>query len=138
MDILIGYTGGRIMGGEDENAPLNAAELALALAWPAAIFRPAETAPPTTKAGSPGPELPQAPGDRSVLVLALPRKPSASTALERFLKKREQGADIVFIYDGKNRRKPELEEAAGICVNFYTGRSGVHAYRAALLRERGK
>ena len=129
MDILIGYTGGKIIGGKDESAPLNAAEIAAALAWPAAIpwfadaVRDAEII-----------DFPQVPKDRAVLILALPRafaetSASKTSSIDRFLKNRETrpGTDIVFIYDTESRRAAELEEAAAVCVNLYNGRSGIHA-----------
>jgi len=144
LDILIGYTTegpitenpaaagsgllyeGGIIGGREESSPLNASELAAALAWPAAIpvFRGV---------------LPDAPGGMAALILALPRSLSAkstseASALDRFLKKREgrQETDIVFIFNLKSQktgaaRHSEREKYAGICVNLYNRRSGVHA-----------
>jgi len=134
MDIHIGYTGGRIAAGNhggaktggagEESGPLSAAELAAALAWPAAVC------------GDTTDDLPEAPQDRGVLILALPRISIAplSSSIERFLKKREGrlGTDIVFVYDAASGKAAELEDAARICVNLYSGRSGIHAAKAAV------
>ena len=125
MDILIGCTGGKIIGGN----PLNAAEFACALAWPAALFMPG--------ADLPRAYMPRAPQDRGVLIFALPRtfapdgSAANSSALDRFIKDCEAGqeTDIVFLYDAQSRRAAELEDAAMACVNFYNGRPGVHAKR---------
>ena len=165
MDICIGYSehsaepegqrfpaGGRITGGceagspGESRAPLNAAELASALAWPAAIFgkSPAKTAVCKNKKKflqfetAPQAVLPAAPGDRAVLILALPGNPSELTALDVFIKKREarQQADIVFLYDAESLRAVELEDAARACVNCYNKRSGIHAEKIAVRRAR--
>jgi hypothetical protein len=132
MDILVGYTGGGICGGGangDENAPLDSARhtaaLAAALAWPAAINWPPSSA-----------ELPQAPGETGVLVLALPRRAAGAasageSALDRFLKNRQQETDVAFIYDAAGRKAAEIEREAARCVSFYSGKSGVHAVKAA-------
>ena len=155
MDILIGYTGGKITGGPggSDGSPLNTAELATALAMPAAIHWP-----PSPGAKSPGAlpaaylplVLPAAPGDRAVLVLALPRTMTGSSALDNFIKNRAASSvsgaspktDIVFIYSAENtgvpgrkidgKRAAEMEEAAVSCVNLYNRRPGVHAERAAV------
>ena len=132
INILIGYSGGGIMGGKDESGFLNDAEIASALAWPAAVFQDTAAA-----------ELPAAPVGVSVLILALPRQSRASgrqddpPALDRFLKNREarQGTDVLFLYNTESRRAAELEEAARVCVNLLNGRSGVHAGRAAIRKE---
>jgi len=120
MDVLIGYTGGGISGGGEESAPLDSSQLAAALAWPAAISWPASSG-----------ELPQAPNETVVLVLALPRKVSGDTfasefALNKFLKNRQQETDIVLIYNANGRKATEMEQEAARCVNFYSGKSGVH------------
>ena len=136
MDILIGWSG-ETSAPSDSARPLNAAELASALAWPAAVQLPgAELA----RAELPRAELPPAPGDRNVLIFALPRIWSEPSALDRFLKKREanQGADIIFLYNADSRRIAELEDAARICVNLYNGRSGVYAGKAAVKADREK
>ena len=142
MDILIGYTGGKISGGKEESGPLNAAELASALAWPAAIFTPGPAkAADNKKRKIAEPHeaafravLPKAPDGMAVLIMALPRSSAGSSALDLFLKDREAGqsADIVFLYDAESRRAPELEENAVFCVNLYNRKSGIHAEKIAL------
>ena len=149
MDVLIGYTDGKIVGGSEsgESSPLDKAELATALAMPAAIKWPKFSG-----------ILPPAPNDRAVLVLALPRSCADSSGLDYFLRSRAAPAesaapnrtDIVFIYnvDGsepqkaRGQRAAEIEEAARTCVNLYNRRPGVHAEKAAvsktpLLESRG-
>ena len=121
MDVLIGYTGGGIIGGGEESAPLDSSQLAAALAWPAAISWPASSG-----------ELPQASGETGVLVLALPRKvageaSASQSALSKFLKNRQQETDIVFIYNAEYRKAKEIEQEAARCISFYSGKSGVHA-----------
>jgi len=121
MDVLIGYTGGGIIGGGEESAPLDASQLAAALALPAAISWPASSG-----------ELPQAPGETGVLVLALPGRVSgeasaSQSALNKFLNKRQQETDIVFIYSAEGRKSAEIEQEAARCVSIYSGKSGVHA-----------
>jgi len=121
MDVLIGYTGSGIIGGGEESAPLDSSQLAAALAWPAATSWPASSG-----------ELPQAPGETGVFILALPRKITGETfaspsALNKFLKKRQQETGIVFIYNTEGRRAAEIEQEAARCVSFYSGKSGVHA-----------
>jgi len=118
LDVLIGYTGGGIIGGGEESAPLDSSQLAAALAWPAAISRPASSG-----------ELPQAQGETGVIVLALPRKVSGETsasqsALNKFLSKRQQETDIVFIYNAEGRKAAEIEQEAARCISFYSGKSG--------------
>jgi uncharacterized protein (DUF58 family) len=110
-EVLVGYTGGGIRGG-------NAAELADALAYPAALpFTPAEKG-----------ELPGTP-DRGVLILALPRTGTEPSALDRFLKGRMPGqtAEILFLYTGDLPDK-----AAETCVSIYGQKGGVHARRIRL------
>jgi hypothetical protein len=139
-EVLIGYTGGGIRGG-------NPAELADALAYPAALpLAPAggsaafprrifpHPAGPAGLSGAAGDgafvpaELPQAP-DRGVLILALPRSGAETSALDRFLKKRtpQQTTELLFLYEGD---RPE--EAAGTCVSIYGQKGGVHARRIRL------
>jgi uncharacterized protein (DUF58 family) len=115
MDILIGYPGGKIRGGP-------AADLAEALAWPAALPLP-------------GPEDYPAPGeDRGFLILALPRSAGEGSALDRFLKKRDprQQADLVFLYEeeasrGAGKTGAALRAAAETGVRIYGQKPGVHA-----------
>ncbi|MDR1277892.1 MAG: DUF58 domain-containing protein, partial [Treponema sp.] len=119
-DILIGHTGGKIRGGP-------AADLAEALAWPAALSLSA-------------PEDYPAPGeDRGCLILALPRSAGESSALDRFLKKRDpkQQVDVVFLYEDDGFRNsgkgaaaskvPALSAAAETNVYIYGQKPGVHA-----------
>ena len=130
-------TGGKIIGADAEGGPLNAAELAAALAWPAAIFQPAAASLP---AG--------ADKEISVLILALPRTTAYESALDRFLKNREgqgteaNGTDIVFVYDAEQRtgglRAAEPEDAARVCVNLYNRKAGIHAGMAAVSAARGR
>ena len=133
-DILIGYTGGKIIGGQEESSPLNAADLSSALALPAAIKWP------VSSGVLPRAYLPAAPMDRSVLVFALPRESAEPSALDDFLKNRASSfgsvasfgseaspaTDIVFITG------PELDETAGICVNIYNRKPGVRAAKAVI------
>jgi uncharacterized protein (DUF58 family) len=114
MDILVGYTGGKIRGGA-------AADLAEALAWPAALSLS-------------GPEDYPVPGeDRGLLILALPRSSGESSALDRFLKKRDpkQWVDLVFLYEDDS---PEtgaaaaaLQGAAETNVRLYGQKPGIRA-----------
>jgi len=118
MDVLIGYTGGGIIGDGEESAPMDSSQLAAALAWPAAIHWPASSG-----------ELPQAPGETGVLVLALPRKVAgdkfvSESALNKFLNKRQQETDLVFIYNTDGRKAAEIEQEAARCISFYSGKSG--------------
>ena len=132
MDMLIGYTGGGDFcgNGGEEGSPPGAAELAAVLAMPAAIFIPENTArerqQPLTE-----PALPQAPRDRSVIVLALPRKGdrasvSGTWALDRFLKNHGPETGIIFVHDA------ERENAAAACVSLYNRKPGVHAVKAGI------
>jgi hypothetical protein len=109
IDLYIGYTGGDIHGGTQ-------AELALALAYPAAL--------PLS-----GPEeLPSA-EDQSILILTLPRIARTESALDRFLKQRNphQRVDLVFLYEGTS-----YDEAAETCVGMYGQKSGVRARRISI------
>ena len=135
INILIGYTGGGIIGGKDESGFLNNAEIASALAWPAAILRSCREPSAGARQGRsslavhPAAELPHAPKALSVLILALPRTSSEASALDRFLKNREarQEADVLFLYNAESRRAAEMEDAARVCVNLLNGRPGVHS-----------
>jgi uncharacterized protein (DUF58 family) len=116
IEVSLGFTGGKIRGG-------NAEELAAALAWPAAL---AVNAP----AELPSPSESQPPsGAAGIIILALPRAYVESSALDQFLKTRgpEQSIDLFFIYDEKNPRAPELEEAAQTCAALYGRKAGVHS-----------
>ena len=125
-DALIGYTGGTGAGYLHGNSP---AELAIALAWPAALPMPA------------GADLPAAPEDRGILVLALPRASAQTSALDRFLrdfanrvseKKQRQTADLVFLYAGDSESGGdsaynERAAAAETCAVMCSQRPGVRA-----------
>jgi uncharacterized protein (DUF58 family) len=112
MDVLIGYTGGGIRA----DAPLLLpAKQAASLAWPAALPLSASL------------ELPAAPEDYSILILALPRSAS-DTALERFLKntagtRKNNAVDLIFFCDNNNERFA----AAETCVALYKQRPGLTA-----------
>jgi uncharacterized protein (DUF58 family) len=107
MDVLAGYSGGKIQGG-------TAAELAVAMALPASLPLCAEPA-----------DYPES--DRAYLILALPRTAGGdgvgSTALDRFLRKRDarQRVDIVFFCEGE-----KSEAAAKTCAAVYGQREGIH------------
>lgn len=118
MEIAVGYTGGKA---PQTGSPV---ELAVLLAYPAAL--------PLRESGGGLAELPDAPEDRAVLVLALPCSEAANSALDRFLKKRgkERETDILFLYEGEG-----LDEAAGICARFYARKPGVRARRIRVGRE---
>ena len=139
MDIRMGHTGGRTMGEKEDS--LNATELAAALALPFAIFLANNgMSGKTPEAELLKAELPPAPNDAAILVLAFPRT-FAESALERFLKKLEakQAVDIVFIYNAGAKNAGELDDAAISCVNLYNGRSGIHAGKAAVSqRQKGE
>ena len=124
MDVLIGYTGNSVIndivindGNKDAAAAPLSAKQASALAWPAAL--PVSAAP----------DLPAAPDDYSILILALPRSAS-NTALERFLKKtadrragKNNTVDLIFFCDNNNDRF----SAAETCCTLYRQRPGVIA-----------
>ena len=148
MDILAGYTGGKIISGADSGATLNAAQLASAMALPYAIPWPEKTNSPKAElpwADLPGADLPRAnlpranlPHDLAVLIFALPRKvlsgePSPdSSALDRFIKTSRSGAKIVFLYSMENKRADELEDAANTCLTVYNGRHNIYAVKAVV------
>jgi uncharacterized protein (DUF58 family) len=112
MDILVGSTGGKIRGGA-------AADLAEALAWPAAL-----------SLSDPG-DYPLPGEDRGLLILALPRSAGESSALDRFLKKRDpkQPVDLVFLYedDGAAGNAAALASAAETNVRLYGQKPGLSA-----------
>jgi len=117
MDALIGYTGGTAAP-----TPLPAKQAA-SLAWPAALPLSASI------------ELPAAPDDYSILILALPRA-AVNTALERFLKNtairragKNNAIDLVFFCDNAPSRDGGNERftAAETCCALYRQRPGVTA-----------
>jgi hypothetical protein len=131
MDILIGYTGGSLQGGE-------AAELAQALAWPAALPLPGGNARPwgrsRTRKGLPEPPAPPElpPAGRGTCILALPRTTTGSGALDRFLARPAgeagESCDIIFVYTEDPRRR----ESAESCARLYGARTGVRTFALAL------
>ena len=143
MDILIAHTSLRTVPDNNPvNAPLNAAEPAIALAWPAAIAWPRPVNAELPRIVVPRINLPEAnfahaSRDRAVLILTLPRAlfrtQAGSSALDLFLKHREarQEVDILFLYDAHSPRAAELENSAGSCVNLYNGKQGIHAKKSA-------
>jgi uncharacterized protein (DUF58 family) len=106
ITVLAGYSGGEIRGG-------SAAELASALALPASIPLFAEDAAYPEFGGA-------------CLILALPRAQGGgrSSALDRFLRKREarQRIDILFLCQGE-----KAEAAAKTCAALYGQKEGVYA-----------
>jgi hypothetical protein len=148
MDVLTGYTGGPLCGGD-------AAELAQALAWPAALPLPGGGKLPRPWAlirrmpepagysggfGGPGglsgppPELPSA--GRGTCILALPRTTTGggkdSSALDRFLSRPACDAapcDVIFVYTAE---PAPLRESAEGCARLYGSRAGVRAFAMAL------
>jgi uncharacterized protein (DUF58 family) len=111
IDVLAGYPGGGVRRG-------SAAEMASLMALPASIPLFAE-----------GADYPKSGG--ACLVLALPRTGGGdrSSALDRFLRKREAKGriDILFLYQGEKPAK-----AAEICAALYSRKEGVHARRIRL------
>jgi len=115
MDALIGYTGDAAVS--PDNPLLLLAKQASSLAWPAALPLSASI------------NLPAAPEDYSILILALPRSAS-DTSLDRFLKNtavRRAGkndvVDLVFFCDDNNDRYT----AAETCCALYRQRPGLTA-----------
>jgi hypothetical protein len=122
MDIFIGYSGGKIHNGSLGSQPgIVLAELAAALARPAAL--------PLLSPEN----LPEAPRDLGVLILALPRVSTGPGGLDRFLRNREsaQGADLFFLYDAETPRAAEWETAAEACVRFYNRKMRTRAWKFA-------
>jgi uncharacterized protein (DUF58 family) len=122
MDILLGYTGGELHGGDAvSSGGLAPAELAAALALPATL--------PLSSADN----LPAADGDRSILILALPRSSAEPGALDRFLRSRnpKQETDLFFFYNIESPRSPQWETAADSCVRFYYRKPGIRAWKFA-------
>jgi hypothetical protein len=118
MDVLIGYTGVGAFDAAGSDTPLLLpAKQTASLAWPAAVPLSAS------------PELPPAPDDYSILILALPRSAS-NTSLERFLKKtsvrragKSNTVDLIFFCDNSD----ECLTAAETCCTLYRQRPGVTA-----------
>jgi hypothetical protein len=138
MDVLAGYTGGKIWEGES---------LAQAMAWPASLplADPAGKGCGPSRSGRPGkktkpgaapperalPELPSA--DRGTCILALPRTSGGTDALDRFLNRRASPpppCEIVFLYT-ENGPAP-VREAAETCARLYGARNAVRAQAIAV------
>jgi hypothetical protein len=128
MDVLIGYTGivisdDRVIKDDNGVPLLLPAKQASSLAWPAALPLSASL------------ELPAAPEDYSILILALPRSAS-DTSLDRFLKNtaarqagKNIGVDLVFFCDNAPSRDDGNDRytAAETCCTLYRQRPGVTA-----------
>jgi hypothetical protein len=128
MDVVIGFTGGGVHGGK-------AKELASALARPAALCR----------SSAQSQELPAAPDDRGILVLALPRTEMETrllqkpTSLDRFLheiadnsKVNNRRVDIIFLCGGDTDDDRKRLTAAAACAAIYGRRPGVSARAAGV------
>jgi uncharacterized protein (DUF58 family) len=100
MEIMLGFSGGELTA-------VKPGELAAFLSYPAASHPGAER------------ELPLSPGDRSVLILALPRNIAEGSALDRFLKNRQsgQGVDLAFIGNDTE-----------MTVQYYNKKGGTHIH----------
>ncbi|MDR2376960.1 MAG: DUF58 domain-containing protein [Treponema sp.] len=130
MDVLTGYTGGKIQDGD----------LVQAMAWPASLPLPG----PAGKGQRPGkdrslgretggalPELPSL--DRGTCILALPRTSGGTGALDRFLNRRPSPplpCDIIFLYTENG--PDQIREAAETCARLYGARNAVHAQALAV------
>jgi hypothetical protein len=124
MDVLIGYTGGVHDENSAETQRLLPAKQTSSLAWPAALPLSASL------------ELPAAPDDYSILILALPRSAS-NTAMERFLINtcarrtgKNNAVDLIFFCGGGDERFT----AAETCCTLYRQRPGV---TARIIADRG-
>ena len=125
MEILFGFNGGKIMKGE-----------AVTLAWPAAMPFLSEKIEKTRAHSKKknnevsGTFLPPAPPDRGIIILALPRSTTGSTALDDFLSKRQSAEeiDLVFLYSNREKRTADWEEAARTCAAFYRHKKGIHTH----------
>jgi uncharacterized protein (DUF58 family) len=112
MEIMLGFSGEKLIN-------VKPGELAAFLSYPAAALPGTEQ------------DLPASPGDRSVLILALPRTATETTALDRFLKNRQDGkTDLVFLHN----KGEGLEECAEAIVRFYNAKGGtrIHARQIRL------
>jgi uncharacterized protein (DUF58 family) len=142
-DVRIGCNGGALRGG-------TAAELAAALAWPAALPLAAGRSKPAARfrlrkprqpAAPAAAELPAAPEDRGIVIFALPRISAETSALDRFLREHAgrsagrgaiQTVDLIFICGGNTESGDtavygERLAAAEVCVSLYNQRLGVRA-----------
>ena len=117
MDVLIGYSGGAIRG-RAASPSLPVAELAAVLAWPAASPLSASL------------NLPAAPDNCGVLILALPRSSSENSAIDRFLNNfANRSVELLFLYGGASDTITNSERlaAAEVCAALYNQRHGVRA-----------
>jgi hypothetical protein len=79
---------------------------------------------PAALSANDGDVLPQISEDRSIIILALPRVMTETTALERFLTNNAGRAlELLFFYENEKNRA----EAAQTCANLYNKRAGVRA-----------
>jgi hypothetical protein len=109
IDVAVGYIGGGICRG----TPL---ELAGALAHPAALPLSAQE------------DLPCSSDDEGLLILALPRLPAKTSALDRLFEKTLQETDVAFLYDDERLAGP-----ATACAERYARKTGIHAQSVRLL-----
>jgi len=114
---------------QEAKKTVTAAEMAAALAWPAAI--------PLSEAA----HLPAASNDRGVLILAMPRANAQQSALDRFLaghagrnagRSAAPAVEIFFLYKSDAKKgitagSGELAGAAETCAGVYGRRPGVRA-----------
>jgi uncharacterized protein (DUF58 family) len=162
MDVQAGWTGETKIRGASGRA-----ELAAVLALPAALplpftgdpARPGALFPAKPPAGQAmmrkyggreryvqfEPPLPEVPADRGILIFALPRAWTESSALDRFLKNAanrgrnsKQTIELLFLYSGEwmkgdaARSGGNIEAAAVTCVSLYSRREGIRAGRFKL------
>jgi len=121
MDVLIGYSGGVMCNGNV--SPLSPAELATALAWPAASPLSASL------------NLPAAPDGCGILILSLPRSSAEPSAIDRFLNNTARNdsssrpVELLFLCDGSGSTIAYTERlaAAEVCAALYNQRPGVRA-----------
>jgi uncharacterized protein (DUF58 family) len=133
LNVQIGYT--RRTDDSSNTGSRTPAELASALAWPAAL--PIALAPVDLPVPEDSSE--RCPG---VLILALPRAIAESSALDRFLANRSgqinaQPIELLFLYSGDADEDGTLAytgraAAAETCVALYNRRSGVRARAVGL------
>ena len=123
MDVITGFSGGTLSAVSPA-----AKDLAMTLAWPAAIPLSAS------------PRLPAVPEDRGIIILALPRANAETSALDHFLKDtasrcagKTQTIDVLFICgrDTGDEGFAGRLAAAETCAALYNQRPGVRARVAA-------
>jgi len=112
MSVLTGYSGGTI-GRGDVSAAL-AQELALALAWPAAVPLPAAI------------KFPAVPDNCGIIVFALPRTSAENSVIDRFINENpKRPVELLLCCGGGSGG--ERFTAAGVCAALYNQRSGIKA-----------